>query len=89
MRRKTIRNCSGIKIIRGQFQSGIFSLPSFASTAIPWALMESKWSEARGQYFLWEPVDNYIPEMEFLEHPSPGLKPQTQDQELLPSLPVA
>jgi hypothetical protein len=26
--------------------------------------MESKWFEAQGQYFLWEPVENYIPEME-------------------------
>jgi hypothetical protein len=31
--------------------------------------MESKWFEAQGQYFLWEPVDNYIPEMESAETP--------------------
>jgi hypothetical protein len=31
--------------------------------------MESKWFEAQGQYFLWEPVDNYIPEMELAEGP--------------------
>ena len=42
------------------------TLQLFVSIKIPWVLMQSNLSGGQRQYLFWKPVDNFIPEMEYL-----------------------